>query len=616
MHDVYDHRDENEPVRYALPEYVGDEFVGRRKELAFLRRIIGRAPRRLAYSIAIIARKGMGKTALMQRFFNLLFFDRDFGVAPIYLSLAEYRPERRADQIIPKLTIRQFCELYFRTYVRHLLAYRTGDAELIQQERLTFSQLAVLAEERGQTDLAADAIESARQFESGEYELNAILTWPSMRAYSRREPHVYMIDEFQVVHGIYTDDKQYVTTIKENFQPVAEAKWSPLIVSGSIVSLVSEVVLTGLLSRRFDAYYLYELEPEEAHELIAHLSRVYDVLVSSEVAEAIVTRTGGHPFYVWAIFNSRALPGYPEGLTSLATLDQIIQYEMSDRSARLRLYWEKNFKASLLRVNSEGLGEAILYWIASGKIEGEATPYKLVPLLRANKFDQVSERQVAEKMRELYEIDLLQEGLALNAYEGLRDPILADFVRQSYYRNILRWSDREIEDSWRRRYYELLGQTNHFKGRVAEGYVWELMRHFDGREVDGETYFGVAGQVRLPAFAEVRMRGGTRCPELVEGVRDGRPVEIDVLGEGEQVWLVEVKYREEPIGEGEAEAFVEKAAQVTAEYGYGVPYLWVVSRTGFTAPAEALLVEQGVLRSDVAQFNALATLLETLLLPE
>ena len=632
MRNVYDRGNENEnkPVRYALPEYVGDEFVGRREELAYLRRIIGRAPQRRAYSIALIARKGMGKTALMQRFFNLLFFDREFGVAPIYLSLAEYRPERRADRIIPKLTIRQFCELYLSTYVRHLLAYRTEDVELVRRKRLTLPQLAVLAEERGHTDLAKDAAEAARQLESERYLLDPILTWPSMNAYSWEKPYVYMIDEFQVTHGIYTDDRQHVTTIKENFQPVAEARWSPLIVSGSIVSLVTEVVMSGLLARRFAPHYLYELKPDEARELIDLISHTCDLPVSPEVAEALVVRTGGHPFYLWTILNSPALADCPAGLISLVTLDEVIQYEMSNRSALLRLYWEKNFKASLQRVNSEGLGEAILYWIASGKIEGEATPWKLVPLLRANRpstgsghrFDQVSEREVAEKMRELYEIDLLQEGLALHAYEGLRDPVIADFVRQSYYRNILRWGEREIENSWRRRYYELLGQTNHFKGRVAEGYVQELMRAFDGQEVDGETYFGVAGQVGLPSFAEVRLRGGI--------VRDGRPLEIDVLGEqgrmgegetgregeGERVWMVEVKYRTEPMEKGEAEVFLAKAAQVTAEYDYGEPVLWAVSRAGFTAPAEALLAERGVLRSDVKQFNALATALETLLLPE
>ena len=33
MRDIHDYRGESEPVRYALPEIVGDEFVGRREEL-------------------------------------------------------------------------------------------------------------------------------------------------------------------------------------------------------------------------------------------------------------------------------------------------------------------------------------------------------------------------------------------------------------------------------------------------------------------------------------------------------------------------------------------------------------------------------------------------------
>lgn len=599
---------ENVPPAFALPEIVGEEFVGRREELAYLRRVIGRAPRRQAYSIALVARKGMGKTALLQRFFNLIFFDREFGVAPIYLSLAQYRAEEREDRTIPQLTVREFCELYVKTYMHHLLAYRTGDAELVQQETLPLEELVALAQERGHGGLAEDTVRVLRQLERGKYYVGHILTWPTMRAYRLQEPHVYMIDEFQVVHSLYTDDRQHVTTIKENFQPVAEARWAPLIVSGSIVSLVTEIVFSGLLARRFGPFYLYELKPEEAHELITHLSHRYALPVSPEVAEAIVVRTGGHPFYIWAILNSPALADYPAGLTSLATLDAVFQHEMSDRTGLLRLYWERNFKDSLGRINAEGLGEAILYWIASGQIEGEATPWKLVPLLQAHRFDDVSEREVADKLRELYEIDLLQEGLALHAYEGLRDPVLTDFIRQSYYRNILRWSEREIENSWRRRYFELLGETNHFKGRVAEGYVRELLRTFDGREVEGEAYFGVEGSVTLPRFTEVRLRGGT--------MRDGRPVEIDVIGEGEVVWLVEVKYREEAMTEGEANAFVEKAGEVAAAYGYEAPVLWTVSRAGFAPGAEEVLAGRGALRSDVAGFNGLAELLGALLLPE
>ncbi|MFQ5858964.1 MAG: hypothetical protein ACE5LU_25470, partial [Anaerolineae bacterium] len=322
---------------------------------------------------------------------------------------------------------------------------------------------------------------------------------------------------------------------------------------------------------------------------------------------------GGHPFYIWTVLSSNALVEWPEALSSLVGLDRVMEFEMQSTDAHLRLYWLENFQDHLARVNAEGLGEAILYWIASGEIEGEATPWKLVPLLRANRFDDVSEREVAEKLRDLYEIDLLEKGLGLHGYEGLKDPVMSEFILQNYYRDILRWSEREIENSWRRRYFELLGETNYFKGRVAEGYVQELMRAFDGRQVDGDTYFGVAGEVRLPAFAEVRLRGGT--------MHDGRPVEIDVLGEPltpppGRVWLVEVKYRAEPMEKGEAEAFLERAAQVSAEYGYGEPVLWAVSRGGFTAPAAELLAERGVLRSDVGQFNTLATALETLLLPE
>ncbi|HHN93770.1 MAG TPA: hypothetical protein ENK17_03300, partial [Anaerolineae bacterium] len=49
------------------------EFTDREKELAFLYRVVERARNRMGSSYAIIARKGMGKTAILERFYNRLF---------------------------------------------------------------------------------------------------------------------------------------------------------------------------------------------------------------------------------------------------------------------------------------------------------------------------------------------------------------------------------------------------------------------------------------------------------------------------------------------------------------------------------------------------------------
>jgi hypothetical protein len=50
-----------------------EEFTNRKQELEFLWSLADKATRRTASSYAIIARKGMGKTALMQEFYRQLF---------------------------------------------------------------------------------------------------------------------------------------------------------------------------------------------------------------------------------------------------------------------------------------------------------------------------------------------------------------------------------------------------------------------------------------------------------------------------------------------------------------------------------------------------------------
>ena len=61
---------------YALKERIGkpDLFVGRKKEMAFFLKWIDDIKDEKSMSTAIMARRKMGKTAIMERLFNITFF--------------------------------------------------------------------------------------------------------------------------------------------------------------------------------------------------------------------------------------------------------------------------------------------------------------------------------------------------------------------------------------------------------------------------------------------------------------------------------------------------------------------------------------------------------------
>jgi hypothetical protein len=106
---------------------------------------------------------------------------------------------------------------------------------------------------------------------------------------------------------------------------------------------------------------------------------------------------------------------------------------------------------------------------------------------------------------------------------------------------------------------------------------------------------------KLPKFNKVEHRTGL--------VIEGEAVEFDLLAEGEETWLVEVKYRKTPVKTNDVEKFIEKLSKLAdwsrpTELPAG-KRLWFFSRRGFDAEAVARLREHKILHCDIFGFNAL-----------
>lgn len=73
-----------------LKEKIGnpDLFTGRKKELEYFLNWIKRIQREISKSTAILSRRKTGKTALLQRLYNLTFHNND-RVIPFYFEIKE-----------------------------------------------------------------------------------------------------------------------------------------------------------------------------------------------------------------------------------------------------------------------------------------------------------------------------------------------------------------------------------------------------------------------------------------------------------------------------------------------------------------------------------------------
>ena len=75
---------------YALNERIGkpELFTGRKAELTYFLKWIDEIKERKSQSTAMMARRKMGKTAIMERLFNITFHKND-GVIPFYYEIKE-----------------------------------------------------------------------------------------------------------------------------------------------------------------------------------------------------------------------------------------------------------------------------------------------------------------------------------------------------------------------------------------------------------------------------------------------------------------------------------------------------------------------------------------------
>ncbi len=100
-------------MEYALEERIGnpDLFSGRKEELTYFLKWIDEIKEKKSQSTAILARRKMGKTALLERLFNITFQKND-GVIPFYYEVKE-----------SKKWVGDFCVDFFLTFAYQYIAF-------------------------------------------------------------------------------------------------------------------------------------------------------------------------------------------------------------------------------------------------------------------------------------------------------------------------------------------------------------------------------------------------------------------------------------------------------------------------------------------------------------
>jgi hypothetical protein len=579
---------------YALKERIGkpELFTGRKEELAYFLKWITDIKEEKSQSTAILARRKMGKTAIMERLFNITFFKND-GVIPFYYEIKEV-----------KMWIGDFCVDFFLTFIYQYLAFKSRKVSYLSQDKGNSLEEAIYAVKNEGLDYLTGIIrgvEYAVRHDHVDILWGTVREAPKNIAHAQEEFIVQMIDEFQFLNAmIYWDkrksDDQLADTLAGGYLSTAESKIAPLLVSGSWVGWLMDE-LNNMLPARFRYKYLRNMPENEASEVLFKYSRFFDVPVTEESAFSIVRITEGNPFYISSVIRS----DYPDkDLTTIDGLTGTLEFETLDDQGLIKSSWMEYMAKAFPKINDRNAKNIVLH--LSKHRDREWTRDELREALNLV----MPDKDLEKKLQALVKADIINKGSSYYCYRGVNDNIFDKVFRGVYHEEIRKFGAKAIRKEYsedlkkeKKRYKRLLGKYSYQKGYHAEFLILNrllyhakknnellksMTRYLPG-DFDFCDYSRVWKYHSSPEYAKVFTVDIFARPvnpddySIIGEVknRDVKKFSIDEIKEFE-VKFAEIKKREN----------LEQKAVVG----------FIFSRSGFTAEAEDYCRERGIACSE------------------
>jgi len=443
---------------YAKEERIGnpDLFTGRKKELAYFLNWIRNIKERKSHSTALLTRRKMGKTALLERLFNLAFFQND-GVIPFYYEIKEV-----------KMWQGDFCKDFFLTFIYQYIAFKTRKMEYLNpMDRFDFEQAEAVVIKEGDPELAQLINGVKREYTDEHPDIlwELVREVPMRLAARRGEFIVQMIDEFQFLNSMIFRDKALTNTAKTlagGYLSTAESKIAPLLVSGSWVGWLMDL-LTMMLPTRFRFKNLDNMPEDEAVEMVYNYSRFFEEPVTGETAYLIAALAEGSPFYISSIMRSEC---EDKDLTTIDGLTRILEFETLDNRGVIKFTWMEYVNTAFSKVNDRNAKKIVLHLCKNN--HRELTRKEIMDDLELDMTDE----QLELKLKALIKADIINQGQTNFDYRGVSDNIFDKVFRGVYEKEILNFDVREIKKEYGEELETLKKQYAGFN-KEAEAYCRE-----------------------------------------------------------------------------------------------------------------------------------------------
>lgn len=319
--------EDNPQTPPPIKERIGKGmFTDRESEMALLMDWADSVSREAQKSIALVSPRRYGKTAIMERFYNRIFWERN-DLVPFYFEL---KPD--------KLYIRNFINQYYLSFLRQFLVYRTKNIELASIETIAPDKLYKLAEEAKEERVmrSIDAIPGLSQLGLANF-FHAAIELPRNFAAREEENIIVMFDEFQRLNQVlYFDEElqKQCPPYTGAFSSVVEAAVAPMFIAGSQMTILAREALSGGMVGRVRQIKLKRMNKDGCAKLATKLAYDKGFELPLDLAHTIADLTWRHPYYIWCLFNTNRLD---DGLHTEEDVKARIKFEIEDNLSLIHI---------------------------------------------------------------------------------------------------------------------------------------------------------------------------------------------------------------------------------------------------------------------------------------
>jgi hypothetical protein len=577
-------------MEYARKERIGrpELFTGRKEELAYFLKWIDDIKDEKSMSTAIMARRKMGKTAILERLFNITFYKND-EVIPFYYEIKEN-----------DIWVVDFCIDFCLTFIYQYIAFKTrktGYLKLYEKGNIEKAMQVVESEGLDYLSVLLSGVQYAVKHDHVDILWETVREAPKTIAHSENEFIVQMIDEFQFINAMIYRDKEMKIPAKNlagGYLSTAESKIAPLLVSGSWVGWLMDE-LNHMLPARFRYKYLKNMPENEASELLFKYSRYFDIPVTEETAFSIVRITEGNPFYISSVIRS----DYPDkDLTSIDGLTGTLEFETLDDQGLIKTSWMEYMAKAFPKINDKNAKNIVLH--LSKHRDREWTRDELRGALNL----EMPDGELEQKLQALVKADIINKGSSYYCYRGVNDNIFDKVFRGVYQEEIRKFGGKVIRKEYseelkkeKKRYNRLLGKFNYHKGYFAQYLILsQLLFHASkNNELLKSITRYLPGDFKFCDYSRVWMYHSS--PEYA------KVFSVDIFARSvnsdDYSIIGEVKNRDvKKFSRDELKEFELKFAEIKKRENLERVVGFIFSRSGFTKEAEVYCREKGIACSD------------------